>query len=77
MSMSDHVKQQVVQDFLPERSHFPGKRQSWILLFYNSGTSSKHIENMSHILSQGSVAHCFKLMHNVSYRTTERAASSR
>ena len=34
MSMSDHIKQQAVQEILSERSHSPGKRQNWILLFY-------------------------------------------
>ena len=62
MSMSDHIKQQVVQEFLPKRSRSPRKRQNWILLFYQNGRRSKHIENISHIQSRGSVAHCFKLL---------------
>ena len=74
MSMSDHIKQ---QDFLPKRSHSPGKRQNWILLFYQSGKTSTHIENILPIWSRGSLAHCLNLLHNVRYRTTERAAPNR
>ena len=44
MRMSDQSKQQVVQEFFSKRSHSPRKRQNWILLFYQSGRSSKHIE---------------------------------
>ena len=65
ISMPDHMKQQMVQEFLPERSRSPGKRQNWILLFYQSGRGSKHIKDKLHILSQHSVAHCFTLLHNV------------
>ena len=72
MSMSDHNKQQVLQEFLPERSHSPGKRQNCILLFYQSGRISTHIENILPIWIRGSVAHCFNLLHNVWYRTTEK-----
>ena len=43
MSMSDHIKQQVLQ---PKTSHSPGKRQKWILLFYQYGRTSTHIENI-------------------------------
>ena len=64
--MSDHIKQQVVQEFFAKRSHSPGKWQDWILLFYQSGRRSNYIENMSHILSRGTMAHCFKLLYNVS-----------
>ena len=53
MSMSDHIKQRVLQEFLP------------------------HIEDILPIWSRGSVAHCFNLLHNVRYRTTERTASNR
>ena len=74
MSMPDHIKQQVLQEFLPKRSHSLGKRQNWILLFYQSGRTSTHIENILPIWSRGSVAHCFNLLHNVRYRTTERTA---
>ena len=77
MSMSDHFKQQVLQEFLPERSHSPGKRQNWILLFYQSGRTSTHIENILSIWSRASVAHCFNLLYNVRYRTTESTAPYR
>ena len=61
MSMSDHIKQQVLQEFFARKmSHSPGKRQNWILLFYQSGRTSTHIENILLIWSRGSVAHCFK-----------------
>ena len=62
---------------LPKRSHSPGKRQNWILLFYLCGRTSTHIENILLIWCQGSVAHCFNLLHNVRYRTTERTAPNR
>ena len=52
MSMPDHIKQQSVQEFFAERSHSPGKRQNWILLFYQSWRISKHIENISHTLNR-------------------------
>ena len=74
MSMSDHIKQQVVQEFFANRSHSSRKWQDWILLFYQSGRKSNYIENMSHILSRGRMAHCFKLLYNVRYRTTEKTA---
>ena len=57
MSMSDHIKQQI----LPKKSPSPGKRQNWILLFYQSGRTSTHIGNILPIWSRGSVAHCFNL----------------
>ena len=50
MGMSDHDKQQVVQEFFVRKVTFcwkPGKRKNWILLFYKSKRSSKHVENMS------------------------------
>ena len=56
MSMPDHIKQQVLQEFLAKRSHSPGKLHNWILLFYQSGRSSKNIEIMLLIPSRGSVA---------------------
>ena len=77
MSMSDHIKQRVLQQFLPIRSPSPGKWQNWILLFYKSGNTSTHIENTLPIWSPGSVAHCFNLLHNVRYRTTKRRAPNR
>ena len=74
MSMSDHIKQQVVQEFFPQNVSFSWKtaKTGFFKVFYQSGRSSKHFENMLHNLSQGSVAHCFKLLNNVWYRTTER-----
>ena len=34
MSMSDHIKQRVLQEFFArKRSHSPGKRQNWIGFF--------------------------------------------
>ena len=65
------------KNFLPITSPSPGKRQNWILLFYQSGRTSKHIENILPICSRGRVAHCFNLLHNVRYRTTERTAPNR
>ena len=76
MSMSDNIKQRVLQEFLPIRSPPHGKRQNWILLFYQSGRTSTHIENILPICSRGSVAQCFNLLHNVRYRTTERTAQT-
>ena len=55
-------------------SRSPGKRQNWILLFYKSGRTSTHIENILPFRIRGSVAHCFNLLHNVRYRTVERTA---
>ena len=46
---------------LPKRSYSPWKRQNWIILFYPSGRTSTHIENVIPIWSRGSVAHCFRL----------------
>ena len=63
--------------FFPKRSYSPGKRQNWILLFYPSGRTSTHIENVIPIWSRGSVAHCFNLLHIVRYRITERTAPNR
>ena len=68
MSMSDHIKRQVLQEFSPKGSHSPGKRKNWILLFYQSGRTSTHIENILPAWSRGSVAHCFNLLHNLWYR---------
>ena len=65
------------KNFFPERSHSPGKRQNWILLFYQSGRTSTHIENILPVWSRGSVAHSFNLLHKVRYRTTERTAPNR
>ena len=65
MSMSDHVKQQFLQEFLTKRSHSPGKRKNWILLFYQNGRTSTHIENILPICCRGSVEQCFNLLHNV------------
>ena len=78
MSMSDHIKQRVLQlEFLPIRCPSTGKRQNWILLFYQSGRTSTHVENILPVWSRGSVAHCFNLLHNVRYRTTKRTAPNR
>ena len=77
MSMFDHINQQVVQEFFAKMSHSLGKRQNWILLFYQSGRTSTHIEIILPIWSRGSVVHCFNLLHNVRYRTTERIAPNR
>ena len=69
MSIPNHIKQQVLREFFCQKSHSPGKRQNWILLFYQSGRTSTHIKNIVPIWSRGSVAHCFNLLHNVRYRT--------
>ena len=76
MSISDHMKQQVLQEFFAKRSSSPGKRQNWILLFHQSGRTSTDIENILPIWSRGIVAHCFNL-ENVRHRTTERTAPNR
>ena len=34
------------KNFLPKRSHSLGKQQNWIILLYESGRTSKHIENI-------------------------------
>ena len=60
------------KNFLPKRSYSPGKRQNWILLFYQSGRTSTHVENVISIWSRGSVAHCFNLLHIVRYRMPSR-----
>ena len=75
--MSDYIKQQGLQEFFAKRSHSPGKRQNWFILFYQSGRTSTHIENILPIWSRGSMPHCFNLLHNVRYRTTERTARNR
>ena len=67
MSMSYHIKQQVVQDIFSKRSDFLGKRQNWIPLFSLNGRSSKHVESILSIPYGGRVAHCFKLLHHVPY----------
>ena len=77
MSMSDHIKQRVLQEFFASKVSFSWKTANWILLFYQSGRTSTHIENILPICSRGSVAHCFNLLHNVRYRTTERTAQDR
>ena len=51
MSMSDHIKH-----FMLIRSPSFGKRLNWILLFYHSGRTSTHIENILPILQ--SRKHC-------------------
>ena len=78
MSMSDQIKQQVVQEFYPQKGLTlleNLKRQNWILLFYQSVRSSNHMENILYILSPGSVAHCFKLLHNARYRILAAAVN--
>ena len=65
------------KNFLPIRSPSLRKRQNWILLFYPSGRTSTHIENILPICSRGSMALFFNLLHNVRYRTTKRTAPNR
>ena len=77
MSIPDHISNRFYKNFLPKRSHSPGKRLNWILLFYPSGRTSTHIENVTPIWSRGSMAHCFNLLHIVRYRVTERTAPNR
>ena len=55
MSMSDNVKQQVVQELFDKKVLFSWKRATQDSLLYQSGRSSKHIKNMLHILSQGTL----------------------
>ena len=75
--MSDHIKQQVLQKCFAKKVSFSWKTENWILLFYQSGRTSTHIETILPIWSRGSVAHCFNLLHNVRYKTTERIAPDR
>ena len=80
MGMSDHDKQQVVQEFFAKKVSF-----SWNLENGKTGffcfIRVREVANMSkiclHIPSGGSVAHYFKLLYNLQYRTTERTASNR
>ena len=65
MSTSDHIKQQVVQEFFCQKGLILLENDKNGILFCKSGRSRKHIKNMFHIPSRGSVAHCFKLLHNV------------
>ena len=74
MSVSDQIKQQVAQEFFCEKEIIllkTAKLES--IVIYRVGEAA----NISHILSRGSVTHCFKLLHNVQYRTTERTAPNR
>ena len=77
MSMSDHIKQQVLQEFFAKEVSFSWKTEKLDSFVYQSGRTSTHTENISPIWSRGSVAHCFNLLHNVRYRTTERTAPNR
>ena len=77
MSMSDHIKQQVVGEFFAKQVSFSWKTAKLDSFVSRSGRSSKHIEICYIFLSRGSVAHCFKLLHDVRYRTAERIASNR
>ena len=78
MSMSDHVKQQVLQEFFAKKVSFSWKTSKLdTFLFYQSGRTSTHIENILPIWSRGSVALCINPLHNVRYRTTERTSPNK
>ena len=82
MSMSDHIKQQVLQEFFAEKVSFSWKTEklnSFVLPGWENprGRTSTHIENILPTWSRGSVAHCLNLLYNVQYRTTERTAPNR
>ena len=49
MSMSDHIKQQVLQEFFAKKSHSPEKRQNWILWFTRVGEPA-HILKISYLI---------------------------
>ena len=79
MSMSDHIKQRVLQEFFANKVSFSwkmAKLDSFVLQEWeNQHTYRKYFTYLN--WSRGSVAHCFNLLHNVRYRTTERTASNR
>ena len=50
MSMSDHIMQQVLQEFSARRTYSPEKRQNWVLLLYQSGRTSPYTENVTYLL---------------------------
>ena len=72
MSMSDHIKQQVVQEILPNRSSLLENGKSGFFSFIRV----EEVANI-HNVSLGSMAYYFKLLHTVEYRTTERTTSNR
>ena len=52
MNMSDHIMQQVLQEFSAKRSHSPEKRQNWVPLLYRSGRTSPYTENVTYLESR-------------------------
>ena len=48
MSMSDHIKQQLVEEIFAKKVSFPGKRQMWIFLFIRVGEAA-HISKVCNI----------------------------
>ena len=78
MSISDHIKQQVLQEFFAKKVSFScktAKLDSFVLPEWENQYTSKI--SYIPIWSRGSVAHCFNLLHDVRYRTTERTAANR
>ena len=76
--MSDHIEQQVLQEFFAKKGLILlEKGKTGFFWFTRVGETSTHIENILLIWSRGSVAHCFNLLCNVRYRTTERTAPNR
>ena len=66
------------KNFLPKKVSFSWKTEkldSFVLPEWENKRT--HIENILLILSRGSVAHHFNLLHNVRYRTTKRTAPNR
>ena len=77
MSMSDHIKQQVLQVFFAKKVSFSWKTGKLAFLFYQSGRTSTCIENTLPVWGRVSMAHCFNLLRNVRYRTTKRTTPNR
>ena len=62
--MSDHIKQQEVQEFFAKKVSFSWKTTELDSFVLSEWGNSKHMENMLLHLSLSSSAHSFKLLHN-------------
>ena len=74
MSMSDHIKQQVLQEFFAIKVSFSWKTAELDSFVLPAWENQHTYRTILPIWSRGSVAHCFNLLHNLQYRTTERTA---
>ena len=74
MSMSDHIKQQVLQEFFAKKVTFSWKTAELDSFVSPEWENHTQIKNIIPIWSRGSMAHCFNVLHNVWYRTTQRTA---